>query len=339
MAQGERGRVMTGEERYRRKIDYIIDYIEAHLEEKLSLEELSREANFSPYHFHRIFSAFRGEPLYAFISRLRVERAAALLATRSASITEIAFRVGFDDSATFARAFKKRFGLPAGEWKKAKKRKIDQAPAHPPVYPSPAEPITAQEVCERCCPELELAYVRHTGPFAGDERLFTRLYRRLLELLEAEGVDWDERDGFYALYHDPAGITAAPQLRLSLGIPTRSGGAGAAGSTGEGETEAAGGGAHTRLPGGGGPASPRETGPGAGRLGRLRLSAGRYLLCRFALHTQEYGRAWTEVYRRIIPQRGLEPADGYCYEHYAADCYDPAGDITELQIAVPVQEV
>jgi AraC-like DNA-binding protein len=78
---GERGRAMTGEERYRRKIDHIIDYIEAHLEEKLSLDELSREAGFSPHHFHRIFSAFR---------------------------------VGFDDSATFARAFKKRFVLPAG---------------------------------------------------------------------------------------------------------------------------------------------------------------------------------------------------------------------------------
>ncbi len=64
---------------YIHRINKVIDYIEAHIDGDLSLEILADVASFSPFHFHRIFSAFVGETLNDFIKRLRIEKAASLL--------------------------------------------------------------------------------------------------------------------------------------------------------------------------------------------------------------------------------------------------------------------
>lgn len=298
----------SGTELYINRINAVIDYIDTHLEEKLNLDELSRVAQFSKYHFHRIFSAFMGESLYAFITRLRVERAAALLPSRRASITDIAFSLGFDDSATFARAFKKRFGISAGRWTQKQHSKINQAARAFPEYHelilnTGNRGIESSEIEEYQLPETELLYLRYRGPYAGDYRLFDRLHRRLLEELRAQAVEWNEERGFYVLYHDPLGITADEQLRISYGVPVMG-------------TKAV-----------------------SGNLGQLTVAAHRYLLCRFSLAHDEYGRAWTTVYRDILPQRGLQPVDGYCFEHYYADCYDSATGKTAVCIGVPVEPV
>jgi len=68
-------------------------------------------AFFSPYHFHRIFAAFTGEPLAAFIRRLRLECAAQRLVHLDASVTEIALDAGYETPAAFTRAFSAHFGV------------------------------------------------------------------------------------------------------------------------------------------------------------------------------------------------------------------------------------
>ncbi len=92
---------------YRARINRVLDYIEHHLDEALTLEVLADVASFSPFHFHRIFSALTGETLGRFILRVRVEKAAGrLIDNPRASITEIALDCGFSGSAAFARAFR-----------------------------------------------------------------------------------------------------------------------------------------------------------------------------------------------------------------------------------------
>jgi AraC-like DNA-binding protein len=92
-------------EEYLSRINRVIDHIDANLDKELRLEQLARIANFSPYHFHRIFKALVGEPLNQFIQRIRLERAAAKLIDQpKLSITEIACDTGFSSSSSFARA-------------------------------------------------------------------------------------------------------------------------------------------------------------------------------------------------------------------------------------------
>lgn len=66
----------------------------------------------SPWHAQRTFARFVGESPKQYRLRLRVEYAAALLATRDDSILGIALAVGFDSHAGFTRAFRRHFGVP-----------------------------------------------------------------------------------------------------------------------------------------------------------------------------------------------------------------------------------
>jgi len=85
----------------------VFDYIENHLDDSLSIEILSQEANFSPFHFHRQFRAFTGYPVYKMIQLLRLKRASKELAFSTAkSITDIAYDAGFGNAESFSRAFK-----------------------------------------------------------------------------------------------------------------------------------------------------------------------------------------------------------------------------------------
>ena len=61
------------------RVNRVIDYIETNIDKDLSLEDLARIANFSQFHFHRIFRAIVGETLNRFIQRMRVEKAATQL--------------------------------------------------------------------------------------------------------------------------------------------------------------------------------------------------------------------------------------------------------------------
>jgi AraC family transcriptional regulator len=102
-----------------------LDFIDGNLGNDITLARLAAAANFSPFHFHRIFSALLGEPPAEYIRRLRLEKAAVLLVTDpSASVTSIALGCGFSTSALFCRLFKARFGMPPTVWRE--NRKIGQ---------------------------------------------------------------------------------------------------------------------------------------------------------------------------------------------------------------------
>jgi AraC family transcriptional regulator len=106
---------------YAARMNRVVDYIQGHLADPLDLERLAAVACFSPFHFHRLFSAWMGETLQVFVPRLRLERAAQLLVfNRLRSISEIALECGFSSSSAFARAFKGAFGVSASEWRERK---------------------------------------------------------------------------------------------------------------------------------------------------------------------------------------------------------------------------
>jgi AraC family transcriptional regulator len=68
----------TQKNEYLKRINRVLDYLEENYAQQLSLELLAEIANFSPYHFHRIFKGIVGESLYKYIQRIRIEKAATL---------------------------------------------------------------------------------------------------------------------------------------------------------------------------------------------------------------------------------------------------------------------
>jgi AraC family transcriptional regulator len=120
---------------YKARVDAAIMYMHDHLQEKLVLEDLASNAGFSPFHFHRIFSALIGETPQQFLNRMRLERAANMLVKYSGySITQIAMNCGFSSSSAFARSFKNHFGTSANEYRKAEIKPVPEEVQSANIY-------------------------------------------------------------------------------------------------------------------------------------------------------------------------------------------------------------
>jgi AraC family transcriptional regulator len=97
---------------YQRRVNRVIDHIKDHLTEPLPIDKLARLAHFSPFHFHRIFRSIVGEPLHAYIRRLRLEQAVFRMQHGpKITLTTIALQAGFASSSDFSRAFKQAYGF------------------------------------------------------------------------------------------------------------------------------------------------------------------------------------------------------------------------------------
>ena len=97
-----------------------IEIIKTHLEDnRFGIETLSEKVNMSISQLNRKLNALVDQPAGQFIRSMRLQRAADLLKQNAGNVTEICFKVGFNDQAYFSRAFKKQFGFSPIEYKKS----------------------------------------------------------------------------------------------------------------------------------------------------------------------------------------------------------------------------
>lgn len=89
----------------------VMDFIQAHLAQDLSLEALAQQIGFSPYHFARLFRQTTGESPHQFVLRQRIERAQHLLEKADLPLVHIALESGFADQSHLTQAFKRHLGL------------------------------------------------------------------------------------------------------------------------------------------------------------------------------------------------------------------------------------
>jgi AraC family transcriptional regulator len=167
---------------YTRRMHRVLAHIDAHLSEPLTLAGLAEVAHFSPFHFHRLFTAWAGETVAEHVRRRRVEVAALRLLTQPrAPVLEIALLVGFGSGEALAHAFKARFGCSASQWRRGgaasraqQLRKLDQALRKPDQAAGPQAPDDGGtptpegmpmnvSVVERS--PVRVAYLRHVGPY------------------------------------------------------------------------------------------------------------------------------------------------------------------------------
>jgi len=94
-----------------KRVQPVLAFAAAHLDEDLSLEALAHRASLSPFHLHRMFSAAAGETPKQFALRLRLERAAVMLLAGHDSVLDVALACGFQSHEVFSRAFRRRFQI------------------------------------------------------------------------------------------------------------------------------------------------------------------------------------------------------------------------------------
>jgi AraC family transcriptional regulator len=88
-----------------------VNYIEAHLEDEVCLEQAARLARCSSFHFQRMFSYLADVPLSEYIRRRKMTRAAFDLCSRGDKIIDVALRYGYDSPTAFNRAFQSVHGI------------------------------------------------------------------------------------------------------------------------------------------------------------------------------------------------------------------------------------
>jgi AraC family transcriptional regulator len=98
--------ITVSQQRLRR----VVDYIDAHIEQDLTLDEMANIACISRFHFIRAFKSQMGVTPCQYVSRMRIERAKILLRLSGRSIAEIARTLQFSSQSTFTRAFRSATG-------------------------------------------------------------------------------------------------------------------------------------------------------------------------------------------------------------------------------------
>jgi AraC family L-rhamnose operon transcriptional activator RhaR/AraC family L-rhamnose operon regulatory protein RhaS len=93
------------------KIAQAITHLESCTQNTVNLEELAAIAGMSKRSLVRAFHDATGVPPITYLIQLRINRAAAMLRSCTDSVTDIAFRVGFNDSNYFTRQFSRQMGL------------------------------------------------------------------------------------------------------------------------------------------------------------------------------------------------------------------------------------
>jgi AraC family transcriptional regulator len=158
----------TTETDYRERLLRVLVHIQNHLDEAVSLDELAAIANFSPFHFHRVFRGMVGESVMEHCRRLRLERAASRLKQSEDSVTAIAFEAGYETLDAFIRAFKSRFGMPPTDYRRDCSYKFSAFDPHSVLqeYPSLGKEGCTMEVSLKNVPPMQVVFVRMVGPYA-----------------------------------------------------------------------------------------------------------------------------------------------------------------------------
>lgn len=197
---------------YHKQLNKVIDYIGKHLDESLTLSQLSDIACFSKYHFHRLFTAYTGLSLQQYIRWLRLKRAAhQLIVNKDQAIINIAIDAGFDSHEAFSRAFKQTCGLSPIEFRR---ESSCQAWEQPP-YQLQIQEDTTMNVMIKKLEARRLAVIEHKG----DPKLVGNSVSKLINWAKSQPTNLKPKAGeaFGFAYDDPK-LTSAEDFHFDLAI-------------------------------------------------------------------------------------------------------------------------
>lgn len=98
-------------------IQEAVNYIEQNYQRNLTVEEVADACRLNRSYFSKLFKDNVGCPPQEFLIRVRLAKAAELMCSSNAPISEIAVRCGYSNQFHFSRAFKKHYGVPPQKWR------------------------------------------------------------------------------------------------------------------------------------------------------------------------------------------------------------------------------
>ncbi|MGG3674782.1 GyrI-like domain-containing protein [Bacillus nitratireducens] len=285
---------------YLRRVYKVQDYIESHINDSLSIEDLANVAGFSKFHFHRIFKGMMDEPLSRYVNRLKLERATHLFTYRTdMTITDIAYYFGFTDSAVFSRTFKSYYGVSPSQYrnhnsKNCKDVSEDSQYNECKKVRGEVEIVTADKV--------NVAYIRHVGTYKDLAIDFPKMIEKLFHYASEQNYHAFEDTKVLTIYHDHHEFTEDYHLRTSLCITI-----------------------------------PNDSAVETSDIGIMVIPSGKYAVGHFEIFQDEYKGAWDFLYGEWLPNSGYKPRDSYPFEMYKNDPRQYPENKHIVDIYVPIE--
>jgi AraC family transcriptional regulator len=309
---------------YETRMHRVLEHIDRHIDQPLELDTLAAVAHFSPFHFHRVFSAWMGETLGEYLRRRRLEQAALRLVSQpNTPVLEIALSTGFGSAEAFARAFKARFGASATAWRdreralrsslrkhgqaKGKhgqvKRKSNQAASRSAANDGTSRTRAKEGLMQATLnvrlvdrPPVTVAYLRHIGPYG----------KPISDFWQQTVYPWMVTNNLlgqprYGISHDDPAITEPSKLRYDACVEVPEGFVGA--------------GQHlmTTIPG------------------------GKYAITPYRGTTEAIGNAWAGLLRDWLPASGMQLDSRPFFEYYSREStFDPRTGEFTCDLCIPV---
>ena len=278
------------------------------------------------------------ETLAVFIRRIRLEKSASqLLSNPQKTVTEVALDCGFSSSSVFARNFKSHFKMSAQQWRQhyRKNGQVDRKDSQterkdckdrveltsydygvvtetraersenrviiPVIRRINSMKFTDLKVEVRDLKEMNVAYVRHVGPYAGDDELFRGLFEKLMRWAGPRGLLQQPDLDTVIVYHDNPEVTDQSRLRTSVCISVPLG------------TEV------------------------TGEIGLMSVPSGKYACGHFELSANEYPDAWNAMCGQWLPDSGWQPDDRPCFERCLNNPEEHPDHKHIIEICIPVK--
>ena len=150
-------------------------------------------------------------------------------------------------------------------------------------------------------PEMTVAYIRHIGPYAADEKLFEGLFTKLWQWAAPRDLLKLPNTKVLAVYHDDPGVTEKSKLRVDVCISV-----------------------------------PDDT-KVDGEVGKMKIPGGKFAVGHFELTGQDYGKAWDAICGVWLPESGYQFDDRLSYELYLNDPKEHPEHKCIVDICVPVK--
>jgi AraC family transcriptional regulator len=307
---------------YIARINKVMDYIENHIDQPVDLNTLSQIACFSPYHFHRIFTFLVGETPNNFLQRLRIEKAAHFLKNYpEISITEIAYKCGFNSVSVFSRIFRKYFDTTAKNFREKELMTPFEHNEHKLRYCSKnnqtvsnidqSSSVFKYQLCNvefkhvtimktkievKEMPEMKVVYCRHTGAF--DQ--ITKAYDKLEKWAAPRGLLKFPETKMLTIYHDDPSITSIDKVRQDACITVDS---------------------DIKVD---------------GEIGKMIVERGKYAVGHFEITETGFQEAWNTMCAWFT-ESGYQQGDGNSYELYYNDHTEHPEKKFILDICIPVK--
>jgi AraC family transcriptional regulator len=258
---------------YRSRFRKVLEYIDSHLDDDLTIDHLSNVAAFSKYHFHRQFSELFGISVYKYIQLTRLKRASYQLAFRDRMpIVDISLASSYENHESFSRTFKKSIGQTPSEF-----RDCPQWNPWHLIY-QPLNDLRSKHMKPDHQPDnvkitifkaTKVAVLEHRG----DLNLIGNSVRKFIEWRKQNNLPPQVSDTFNILYDNPS-ETSSENFRLDICASTE-----------------------------------RDVADNSFGVVEKTIPGGRCAVLRYIGDDANLGESITYLYRNWLPWSGEEPRD------------------------------